>query len=226
AEGFKNSHLADSLAHTHRQRVCGDQENRERDRASDRQQKQLQVAEERDEAEGELLFGFRLRRVGRVSKHLINGAAHARNVRGSLCLNQNLINQVAIRIRRGQTFTQVVVIEEEQLVVIRVVEDAYQREFEIRGPDVACERYPFTRTPAKFIRQLARGDAGCALTEEGFFLVFRNPKFGMNLKQFVRPDREAGEEVPRVARVTERPAEPLPHRTRLHSGNLLNLLFK
>src|SRR5262249_13520921 len=142
----------------------------------------------RDETEDKRLLGLGLGGGGRVRKQIVNGAAHARDVFRSLCLDQQLKDKVAVRIRLSKAFAKIVVIEEEHFVVIRVVEDANQREFEVRGPEVACQRDALAGIPAEFVRQLARDDAGRALMQEGLLLVFGNPQFGIDLKKLVRPD--------------------------------------
>src|SRR5262249_26489768 len=113
----------------HRKRVGGDQQNRKSDRAAQRQQKQLQVAEKSDKVEHKSLLGFSLRRIGRIGKQIVNRVAHAWHVFGAFRLDHVLSDKVTSWIGRGKAFAQIVPVEEEQFTTIRIIEDASQRQF-------------------------------------------------------------------------------------------------
>ena len=72
AERLQYAHFFDALTNGHRHRVARDQQDRERDGGADDQQKELDVAEERDEAQSELLLGFRFGLRRGVLKHRIH----------------------------------------------------------------------------------------------------------------------------------------------------------
>src|SRR6266404_7200332 len=223
ANCFEHSQLGCSLADGNRHGVAGDQQQREKNHYTDRQDQKLNVAELLDPTRSESGFGLRLRFKRRIRELGVNRFCHAHGIVGTIQAKDVPADLPFHAFRNF--FLKIIPLKPElRLVVLRTlaVIDAHKVELPCAtAVKRSFDGNPVTYFPAESLRCACTGNRTLTIFQKRTPLVVRNHQFWNDLALVFRIDHELRE---KVLFILIDPAKPVIVCYVLHARDAQNLV--